>query len=158
MGSIVEVVFIRLFWVASFLALIALAVGPARTWSFLRRLWAWVDDRRHEPTVVLTRVVREHEKNIHQLKDVLVQSELAQAEILRNMRKSADNLTALEREAKTMAGADDDLSARAALYKLNLERLPIPVDMDHRSDVADGKARVRQVGRQHDTIMLSNHG
>lgn len=145
MGSIVEVVFIRLFWVASFLGLIALAVGPSRTWRLIRRAWAWVDDRRHEPTEVLNRVVREHEKGIRQLKDVLAQSEGARDEILRNMRKSEENVAALEREAKAMAAADDDLGARAALYKLNLERLAAS---GFKEQLAQQKGRIDQARRR----------
>ena len=80
-----EVLLLRLLvWVALPLLLIALAIGPSRAWRFVRRAWAWVEDRRHEPTEVLNRVVHEHEKNIRQLKDVLAQTETAQGEILRN--------------------------------------------------------------------------
>jgi phage shock protein A len=105
--------------------LVVLAVGPSRAWQFVRKAWAWVEDRRHEPTEVLNRVVREHEKNIHQLKDVLQQSESAQADIVRNMRRSEDSIAGLEREARAAVSADDDLGARAALYKINLERLAV---------------------------------
>lgn len=114
-----------LVWGGVPLLLLALAVGPSRTRHFFRRLWAWIDDRRQEPTQVLNRVVAEHEKGIRQLKDVLVQSESAQADILRNLRKSEENVTALEREARQFAALDDDVGARAALHKLNLERLAI---------------------------------
>ena len=75
-----EVALLRLLvWGVAPLLLVAVAVGPSRSWRVFRRVWAWVDDRRHEPTEVLNRVVREHEKNIHQLKDVLSQTETAQA-------------------------------------------------------------------------------
>lgn len=107
------------------LLLLALAVGPSRFWRSVRRVWAWVDDRRHEPTEVLTRVVQEHEKNIRKLKDVLTQSETAQKEIERNLAKSEETIARLEREAKTAAATGDDLGARAALYKINLERLAL---------------------------------
>jgi phage shock protein A len=126
MGPFLEVLLLRLLvWVGVPLLLIAVAIGPSRTRRLFRRLWAWVDDRRHEPTEVLNRVVREHEKNIRQLKDVLVQSEAAQGEIMRNMTKSEENIKSLEREAMTFATTNDDLGARAALYKLNLERLAV---------------------------------
>ena len=74
---------------------------------------------------MLNRVVREHEKAIRQLRDVLSQSESAQGEIVRNMRKSEESVNALQREARQLAAADDDLGARAALYKINLERLAL---------------------------------
>lgn len=112
-----------LVWVGIPLLLIAIGVGPARTWRFFRRIWAWVDDRRQEPTQVLTRVVQEHERSIRQLKDVLSQTEAAQSEVIRNLKKSEDNLVTLQREARHHVQLDDDLGARAALHKLNLERL-----------------------------------
>jgi len=112
-------------WVVLPALLVVAVVGPRRSWQALRRLWAWLTDSRHEPTEVLNRVVREHEKNIEQLKGVLGQSESARAEILRNARKSEDNIVALELEARTAVARDDDLGARAALYKLHLERLAV---------------------------------
>lgn len=113
------------FWVFLPLLLLALIIGPRRAWNGVKRLWAWVDDRRHEPTEVLNRVVREHEKNIRQLRDVLAQSEAAKAEIIRNKRKSEDELVVLDREARAAVTRGDDLGARAALYKINLERLAL---------------------------------
>lgn len=142
----IEVFLLRiLVWGGLPLLLIAIAVGPSRTWRTFRRIWAWVDDRRHEPTEVLNRVVREHEKNIRQLKDVLTQSETAQGEIVRNMRKSEDNIAALDREAKTLAAADDDLGARAALYKVNLERLAVG---GFKEQLAHQKQRIDQARRR----------
>ena len=121
-----EVVLLRLlFWVIAPLFLIALAVGPSRSWRVIRRIWAWIDDRRHEPTEVLNRVVRDHEKNIRQLKDVLSQTETAQAEIVRNLHESEEVMGRLDRESRAAALAEDDLGARAALYKINLERLAV---------------------------------
>jgi phage shock protein A len=125
--------------------LIALAIGPSRAWRLIRRIWAWVDDRRHEPTEVLNRVVQEHEKSIHQLKDVLAQTEAAQAEIVRNMRRSEENIAALEREARAQALAEDDLGARAALYKLNLERLAV---VGFKEQLAQQKGRIDQARRR----------
>jgi phage shock protein A len=112
-------------WIGIPLFLLSVAIGPARSWQMLRRLWAWIDDRRHEPTEVLNRVVKEHQKSITKLKEVLAQSETAQNEIVRNMRRSDENLVALDKEAVAAVAANDDLGARAALYKLNLERLAV---------------------------------
>jgi phage shock protein A len=146
MGPVLEVFLLRiLVWVGIPLLLITIAFGPSRTWRVFRRLWAWVDDRRHEPTEVLNRVVREHEKNISQLKGVLAQSEIAQTEIVRNMRKSEENLTALEREAKGLAAVDDDLGAKAALYKLNLEQLAV---QGFKEQLASQKQRIDQARRR----------
>jgi phage shock protein A len=122
---LLERVLVLLGFVAAALFLITLAVGPSRTWRLLCRAWAWLTERKHEPTEVLNRVVCEHEKAIRQLQDVLSQSEAAQADIVRNMRKSEDSIATLQREARAAASADDDLGARAALYKINLERLAL---------------------------------
>jgi phage shock protein A len=127
------------------LLLVILAVGPSRFWQFIRRGWAWVEDRRHEPTEVLNRVVKEHEKNIHQLKDVLGQSESAQADIVRNMRRSEESITALQREARAAVIADDDLGAKAALYKINLERLAV---QGFKEQLVGQKLRIDQARRR----------
>jgi phage shock protein A len=122
---ILEWVLVRLAFLAAALLLITLAIGPARVARGLQRVWAWLSERKHEPTEVLNRVVREHEKAIVQLKDVLSQSEAAQTEVVRNLRKSEDSIAALQREARNLVGASDDLGAKAALYKINLERLAL---------------------------------
>jgi phage shock protein A len=122
---LLERVLVLLGFLASALFLITVAVGPSRTWRIVCRVWAWLTERKHEPTEVLNRVVREHEEAIRQLKDVLSQSEAAQTEIVRNMRKSEDSIVLLQREARSLAATDDDLGARAALYKINLERLAL---------------------------------
>ncbi len=56
---------------------------------------------------------------------MLKQTELTQAEILKNSKKSEENIVLLEHEARTLASRGDDLGARAALSKLNLERLAV---------------------------------
>ena len=141
-----EVALLRLLvWGVAPLLLVAVAVGPSRSWRVFRRVWAWVDDRRHEPTEVLNRVVREHEKNIRQLKDVLSQTETAQAEIVRNLQKSEAVMTSLDRESRAAALADDDLGARAALYKINLERLAV---QGFQEQLALQKARIDQARRR----------
>jgi phage shock protein A len=136
---------LRLLAFGVFVLLIVLAVGPARSWGFIRRLWAWVEDRRHAPTEVLNRVVKEHEKNIRQLKDVLQQSESAQADIVRNMRRSEESIVAFEREARSAVSADDDLGARAALYKINLERLAV---QGFKDQLGQQKLRIDQARRR----------
>jgi phage shock protein A len=134
-----------LVYLAVLLALAALAIGPRRCWGWVRRVWAWAEDRRHEPTVVLNRVVKEHESHIKAQREALQQAEAAQAEIARNLRRSEDNISALEREARNAAAADDDLGARAALYKLNLERLAV---QGFREQLAQQKGRIDQARRR----------
>jgi phage shock protein A len=141
-----ELLVLRLLvWVGVPLFLLALVVGPSRSWRLLRRLWSWIEDRRQEPTEVLNRVVREHERNIRALRDVLFQAEAAQAEIVRNMKRSEENIVNLELEARTLAVANDDLGARAALYKLNLERLAV---RGFREQLNQQKVRIDQSRRR----------
>ncbi len=132
-------------WVVVPLLLLAIAIGPARSWRLLRKTWSWIDDRRHEPTEVLNRVVREHEKNIKALREVLRQAEAAQADIVRNNQRSDDNITALEREARDLVRSGDDLRARAALYKLNLERLAV---QGFQVQLSQQKTRIDQTRRR----------
>jgi phage shock protein A len=134
-----------LVWVVVPLLLVAAAIGPARSWRLLRKTWSWFEDRRHEPTEVLNRVVREHEKNIRALHEVLRQAEAAQADIVRNNRRSEDSIAALEQEARAMVRSDDDLGARAALYKLNLERLAV---QGFQEQLTQQKARIDQTRRR----------
>ncbi|HEY7327524.1 MAG TPA: PspA/IM30 family protein [Gemmataceae bacterium] len=134
-----------LVWVIVPLVLIVLAVGPARSWRFLQKLWGWFIDRRHEPTAVLNRVVREHEKNIQALREVLRQAEAAQADIVRNSRRSEDNIAVLEREARDAVRNGDDLGARAALYKVNLERLAV---QGFQGQLDQQKTRIDQARRR----------
>jgi phage shock protein A len=142
----VELFLLRvLVWVVVPVGLAALVIGPARSWRLLRKAWSWVEDRRHEPAEVLNRVVKEHEKNIRALREVLRQAEAAQADIVRNNRRSEDSITALEQEARNMVRAGDDLGARAALYKLNLERLAI---QGFQAQLAQQKGRIDQARRR----------
>jgi phage shock protein A len=141
-----ELFFLRaLVWVGVPLLLIAAAIGPKRTWHGLRKCWSWLTDRRHEPQEVLNRVVREHEKSIQALREVLRQAEAAQSDIVRNSRRSEESIAALEREARDMVRAEDDLGARAALYKLNLERLAL---QGFRVQFDQQKARIDQTRRR----------
>lgn len=134
-----------LVWVGVPLLLIVLAIGPARSMRLLRAGWGWVFDSRHEPADVLNRVVREHEKNIKALREVLRQAESAQADIVRNSRRSEDNIAGLEQEARGLVQSGDDFGARAALHKLNLERLAVKgfhTQLEHQ------KARIDETRRR----------
>jgi phage shock protein A len=142
---LLERVLVLLAFAASALFLVTLAVGPARSWRLVCRAWAWLTERKHEPTEVLNRVVREHERAIRQLKDVLSQSEAAHAEIVRNMRKSEDIILTLQREARGLAAEDDDLGAKAALYKINLERLALA---GFREQLEQQRQRIDQARRR----------
>jgi phage shock protein A len=143
--SLLERVLVGLGFLSAAFFLITLAIGPSRTRRGLRRAWAWLTERKHEPTEVLNRVVREHEKAIRQLKDVLSQSEAAHGEVVRNLRKSEDSIITLQREARTQVAASDDLGAKAALYKINLERLALAGFQDQLNSVRN---RIDQARRR----------
>jgi phage shock protein A len=104
------------------LLLVMLAVGPKRFWKNLKRSWTWLWRKRLEPEEILTQVVDQYEQLVASVRDVLVQAEIAEKEILKNIATSEKNVTALEAEARDLAAAQDELGARAALYKLNLEQ------------------------------------
>ncbi len=125
MGSF-EVVLVRLvLWIGLPLLLIVLALGPRRFWGGVKKTWDWLWKKRLDPEEVLTRVVQEQEKHVAALRGVLSRSEAAEAEIVRNIQKSEQNITVLEEEASKLAKSGDDLGARGVLYKLNLERAAI---------------------------------
>ncbi len=125
MGGIEWLILRLLMWVGVPVFLLVLLIGPARCGRAWRRLATFLLDGREEPTTILNRVVARLQKNIEALKQVLKQTEATQAEISRNQKRSEDNALALEIEARSLAARGDDLGARAALSKLNLERLAI---------------------------------
>lgn len=142
----IAVVLLRLVaWVVLPLFLLAVAVGPGRSARLLRRAWGWLTDRRQEPAEVLNRVVKEQEKSIAAVREALRHAECTQAEIARNLKRSEENVTALEAEARACARTDDDLGARAALHKLNLERLAAA---SFRDQLQQQKARIDESRRR----------
>jgi len=112
-------------WIGLPLMLIVLALGPARVWRAIKHGWLWLWRRRLEPEEILTQVVRQHEQHINAMRQALNRSEAAEADISRHLSKSQENITSLEEEARQHVSRDDDLGARAALYKVNLERLAV---------------------------------
>jgi len=125
-AMLVEWLILRLvIWVVVPVFLLILLIGPARCARGWRRFSSWLFDGREEPTAILNRVVAKLQKNIEALKQVFKQAEATQAEIGRNQKRSEDNAVVLEAEARSLAARGDDLGAKAALSKLNLERLAI---------------------------------
>jgi phage shock protein A len=125
MGFLDTVVLRLLVWVVLPVALVVLALGPKRVGRWLHRFWGWLWMKRLEPEAILTQVVRQHEKRISALKEALRRSESAESDIARNLRKSDEIIAGLEDEARTHVDRGDDVGARSALYKLNLERLAV---------------------------------
>jgi phage shock protein A len=119
-----EVVVLRLvFWVGLPLGLLIFAVGPQRLLEIAEGVWRWVWSARLNPESVLTKVLRSHTERIKGLRVVLARTEAAEAQLVQNIEKSHKSVSVLQAEAQDQAIRGDDLGARAALYKLNLERL-----------------------------------
>lgn len=126
MMRFVELVLLRLLlWGGLPLLLVVLAIGPGRVWKGVKRAWNWLWQRRLDPEEILAQVVRQHKDHVQSLQHALAQAETAEADILRNITRSEENLVALEKESGEAAQRNDDLGARASLYKLNLERLAL---------------------------------
>lgn len=113
---------VLLLYVALPLLVVVLAVGPKRFWRGLGRAWAWVWGGRQDPETLLARVVKQCQEHIGEAKKALKQAETVETEIVRNLGKSEESLPRLEQEARDQVQRGDDERARAALYKLNLER------------------------------------
>jgi phage shock protein A len=120
--EMLEVLLRVLLWGGLPLLLVVLGIGPRRVWGGVKKAWGWLWQRRLDPEEVLTRVVQGHQKHVADLRDVLSRAEAAETEIVQNLQQSEDNIAALDKEARKLAARGDDLGARAALYRLNLER------------------------------------
>jgi phage shock protein A len=122
MGFLEAVVLRFVLWIVLPVALIVLLIGPRRVGRWLSHFWNWLWCQRQEPEAILNRVVRAQEKRIGALRTALARSESAERDIIRNMKKSYENIANLEEEARGHVAHSDDFGARAALYKINLER------------------------------------
>lgn len=122
---LLERALVLLAFAAALVGLAVLVVGPARSRRWSGSAWAWLTESRLAPAEVLGRVVRDREQAIRQLKDVLKQYEAALSDLARHADKSEAAVAQLQREARSLAAADDDLGAKAALYKINLEVLAL---------------------------------
>lgn len=148
-----ELILLRLIlWVGVPLLLLVLIVGPAKVKSTWRRTWKWLWERRLDPQEVLTRVVHQHEAHVAALRQALAQAEDTEKEIGRNLKKSEDSLAHLDTEAQHLAEKGDDLGARAALYKLNLEKQAVVSFTEQRErqqrHIAEARRRLYQVELQ----------
>jgi phage shock protein A len=133
-------------WVGLPAILMIFALGPARVWRAIKYGWTWLWRRRLEPEEILTQVVRQHEHHIDAMRQALNRSEAAETDISRHLTKSQENLVSLEEEARERVSQNDDLGARAALYKLNLERLAVSSFQDQlqhqRHHIAEARRRL----------------
>jgi phage shock protein A len=122
MGMLELFVMRLVLWVGLPLLLVVLALGPRRVLRDARFTWRWLTRRRLDPHEILTHVVRQHEEHVKALARLLADEEAAEKSIAENLSDSQANIAALEADARRLAQAGDDLGARAAVYKLNLER------------------------------------
>jgi phage shock protein A len=116
------VIFRLLIWIVPPLALITLAVGPGKLWRSVKRGWNWLTRRRLAPEEILNQVVQQLQQHVAAVRKVIAQGEKADEEIQFQLATSEDNMAQLEGDARRLTAANDELGARAALYKLTLER------------------------------------
>jgi phage shock protein A len=133
-------------WVVPPLALMVLVLGPARVTRWVKQGWRWLWERRDNPEQILADVVAQHEAHVEALRSALEQAEKTEAEIVRNIQRCQRALPELEAEAQRLTAKGDDLGARAALYKLNLERAALASFEQHlerqRESIAESRRRL----------------
>ncbi len=121
--SMVELLVMRLaLWIGLPLLLVVLALGPRRVWRSALFGWDWLVRRRLKPEEILSQVLKQHQKQIVELRRLLSQQEKAEAQIEANLAQTSESLSELETQAIKFSDRGDSLGARAALYKINLER------------------------------------
>jgi phage shock protein A len=124
--AFVEYFLLRLLlWLGLLSALVALAVGPRRLRSGIKRIWSIVFRKRLDPEEILTNVVLQHEQHVKAVRDALGKAEVAEAALRANLKQSEEHVPVLDAEAKRLASEGDELGARAALYKKQLEQSAI---------------------------------
>jgi phage shock protein A len=122
MGMLELFVMRLVLWVGLPLTLVVLALGPRRVLRDVKALWRWMTRRRLDPQEILTHVVRQHQQHVQALAKLLADEEAAEKAVVANVAESEAKGSALEDQARRLAQAGDELGARAAVYKLNLER------------------------------------
>jgi phage shock protein A len=114
-----------LLWIGLLTALIALAVGPRKLRSSIKRIWSIAFRKRLDPEEILTNVVLQHEQHVKAVREAVGKAEAAEAALRANLKQSEEHVPVLEAEAKRLASDGDELGARAALYKKQLEQSAI---------------------------------
>jgi phage shock protein A len=125
MGIIDRLLVRLILWFGLPIVLLLLVVGPRKLWRGIKFGWHWLFQRRLQPEELLAHVLRQHQDHIEAVRRALSQAEAVEVELRSNVRKSAENVDSLEAEARRHVAQQDDLGAKAALYKLNLEQKAI---------------------------------
>lgn len=128
----VEYFLLRLvLWVGLLAALVTLAVGPSKLKRGIKRIWSIAFRKRLDPEEILTQVVLQQEQHVKAVRAAIAKAEVAEAAIRDNLRQSEEHVPVLEAEAERLATAGDELGARAALYKKQLEQSAIESFREH---------------------------
>lgn len=149
----IEFVFLRgILFVGLPVVLAVLLIGPARVWKSLKKAGYFLFRNRLEPEQILARVVRQHEQHVSQVRGALTQAEQTEQAIRAQLAEGEAQAAALEQEAHTLASRGDDLGARGALFKLNLERQAVE-NFRRQADrqqtlIADSRKRLFQIELQ----------
>lgn len=143
MGILVGVVFRLLMWVVLPLLLIGLLVGPGRSLKAVRSFWTWLWGQQ-TPTEVFNRVVANHQKGIQSLRSLLQRNEATRDEIRKNLKRCEDAVPVLEQEARTLLEKGDEIGARAALSRMNLEQQAAASFADQLSQQQERITRARR--------------
>ncbi|HVU89513.1 MAG TPA: hypothetical protein VHD36_19450 [Pirellulales bacterium] len=112
-------------WFGLPVLLLLLVVGPRKLGRGIKFGYHWLFQRRLQPEELLAHVLRQHQDHIRAVRSALAQAEAVEVELRNNLQKSEENVSVLEAEARQHVTQEDDLGAKAALYKLNLERKAI---------------------------------
>src|SRR3954471_22442952 len=124
--AFVEYFLLRLLlWIGLLSALLALAVGPRKLRSSIKRMWSIMFRKRLDPEEILTNVVLQHQQHVKAVREAVSKAEAAEVALRANLKQSEEHVPVLEAEAKRLASDGDELGARAALYKKQLEQSAI---------------------------------
>ena len=99
--AFVEYFLLRLLlWLGLLSALVALAVGPRRLRSGIKRIWSIVFRKRLDPEEILTNVVLQHEQHVKAVRDALGKAEVAEAALRANLKQSEEHVPVLDAEQR----------------------------------------------------------
>jgi phage shock protein A len=114
-----------LLWIGLLSALLALAIGPRKLQRGIKRIWSIAFRKRLDPEEILTNVVLQHQQHVKAVREAVSKAEAAEVALRANLKQSEEHVPVLETEAKRLATEGDELGARAALYKKQLEQSAI---------------------------------
>ena len=102
MGIIDRLLVRFILWFGLPVLLLLLVVGPRKLWRRLQFGWHWLFQRRLQPEELLAHALRQLQDHIAAVRRALAQAEATEAELRDNVRKSEQNMTSLEAEARNL--------------------------------------------------------